>query len=206
MTADEVVLVFTYQNKDVIECFNGTQSWVLDQKRASKCKYVILVKNRKHLLCSPDWHNRSDAEDEKEINHGTGFLVGKISNITKPIAILDTGMRERNKHFLKTRSLIEFSEYAEIKIENLWDGQKNPIWYNKQELIDLDFKSLEFKKYTERNYGQCMNYMHTLACYDNIDDAEHLHETRGLSINEAKQALSMKYDIAVDKIDIILRG
>ena len=51
-----------------------------------------------------------------------------------------------------------------------------------------------------------MNYNHSLATYDELDDAKYFYETRGLSINEAKQALSIKYEIAVDKIDIILRG
>ena len=206
MEENEVILIYTYQSKDIIECFNGTQSWSLDPKRVKKCKYVILVKNRNHLLSGPDYHNRSDQEDEIEIKHGTGFLVGKISNIVRPIAILDTGMQDRNKNFLKTRWLIEFSEYAEINIANLWDGQKNPVWYKRQDLIDLNFDELKFKTYPERNYSQCMNYNHSLATYDELDDAKYFYETRGLSINEAKQALSIKYEIAVDKIDIILRG
>ena len=103
---EESVIVFTYKDTNTLLKFNGSQSWKLDSRRVSKCKYIICVNNAKHPL------------SQNSNNHGFAFLVGKIKEVSKAL--------ETN---LDDRWIIEFSEYAEVLIPNFWKGLRNPVNY-----------------------------------------------------------------------------
>ena len=40
---EESVIVFSYKDTNTLLKFNGSQSWKLDSRRISKCKYIICV-------------------------------------------------------------------------------------------------------------------------------------------------------------------
>ena len=105
---DESIMVFTRNGKETLLKYNGSDSWKLGSNRVLKCKYVICVCNAQNHL------------SENTKSHGEGFLVGKISKITKPL-----------NGVYPDRFMIEFDEYAEIKTGDIWKGKRNPIKYIK---------------------------------------------------------------------------
>ena len=85
----ESIVVFTHKSVKFLTKLNGTCSWVLNPHRAKDCEYVVCARNEKHGL----------ADDE--FLHGTGFLVGKISNIKPSLNPMDSD-----------RYMIEFDEWS----------------------------------------------------------------------------------------------
>ena len=189
---EESVIVFTYKDANTLLKFNGSQSWKLDSRRVSKCKYVICVNNAKHPL------------SQNENNHRFAFLVGKIKEVSKA---LETNLADR--------WIIEFSEYAEVQIPNFWKGLRNPINYIDTSKININFVDLEFKKVPERDFhfisthiemeNKFFDKSNSYSQLDNKNkfDFKYLN---GLSIEEAKIGLSKKYQIAPENIEIIMKG
>ena len=95
----ESILVFTHRSREFLTKLNGSTSWQLNQQRAMLCDYVICVRNTNSGLA------------EKDFAHGAAFLVGKISNVVQSLNI------SRDEH----RYMIEFEEYAEIQIKDVWN-------------------------------------------------------------------------------------
>ena len=126
---EESVIVFTYKDTNTLLKFNGSQSWKLDSRRVSKCKYIICVNNAKHPL------------SQNSNNHGFSFLVGKIKDVSKAL--------ETN---LEDRWIIEFNEYAEVIIPDFWKGLRNPVNYIDTKMININFNDLEFRKVPERDF------------------------------------------------------
>ena len=196
---EESVMVFTYKSKNTLLKYNGSQSWKLDPKRVMKCKYLICVNNSKHTLSE----NLSD--------HGHAFLICKISNVKKTYGTVSSD-----------RWIIEFSEYAEINIPNYWKGWRNPVVYTPsseienlsdikfQEVpkIDLDFikEHGEMEKTYHDNIIRSSNQINENKKTKNTELKDNYNPNQILTIEQAKIGLSNKYDIPVDKIEIILRG
>ena len=185
---DESVVVFTCRGVESLCKFNGSDAWTLDPKRVAKCKYLICVNNAKHPL------------SENTKNHGEGFLVGKISGVTKPL---------NNKY--PKRYMIEFDEFAEIQTDVIWKGKRNPLTYIKTKEFDVDLDSLDFRKVPERD----MEYVSMIQKKEgnyyvkppkSKDTDNKTEVTKGLSISDAKLGLSIKYEIPVENIEIILKG
>ena len=179
----ESIIVFTHSStKDLIK-FNGSQEWVLNKKRAIKCEYIICVQNQ-----NPNfdwvWNN-----EENDIEHGTGFLIGKISRIND--ALWSTS---------ENKSIIEFSEYAHITVKNFWEGWKNPVIYKKTSEININFNSLNFKKVPPRDNAYIQEYMDL----ENSRTSEINNKDNGLSIEEAKAGLSKRYGTSAENIKIIM--
>ena len=185
---DESVIVFTCRGKESLCKFNGSDAWTLDPKRVAKCKYLICVNNAKHPL------------SENTKNHGEGFFVGKISGVTKPL---------NNKY--PKRYMIEFDEFAEIQTDVIWKGKRNPLTYIKTKEFDVDLDSLDFRKVPERD----MEYVSMIQKKEgdyyvkppkSKDTDNKTEVTKGLSISDAKLGLSIKYEIPVENIEIIMKG
>ena len=189
---DESVIVFTCRGKETLCKFNGSDAWTLDPKRVAKCKYLICVNNAKHPL------------SENTKNHGEGFLVGRISGVVPTL---------NNKY--PDRHMIEFDEFAEIETPVIWEGKRNPVSYIKTEdfsdnfRVDLD--SLDFRKVPERDMEyvsmiQSKEGEHYVKPPKSKSKKNKIEEKKGLSISDAKLGLSIKYEIPVENIEIIMKG
>ena len=114
----DIISVLTFKSAETILKNGGTQSWVLDRKKAANCDYVVVCRNA----------NSRTAEDD--IPHGTAFLVGKIKDVV-PSTEVDN------------RWLIKISEYALINEPDQWEG-RNPVGYWKSDDYEIDFKNLDY--------------------------------------------------------------
>ena len=189
---EESMLVFTYYDQNSLLKFNGSQSWALSLGRAKKCKYVICVNNAKSPL------------SQNFQSHSNGFLVGRISNIARAIGTK-----------LNNRWIIEFDEYAEINIPDMWEGWQNPVKYKKTEEIGINYDNLEWRKVPPRDNEFIKQHMAMENRFfgetGNLSNAENTQEEKSatpmtLSLEEAKIGLSNKYDVPIENIEIILKG
>ena len=185
---EESILVFTYKSTNTLIQFGGSQSWVLNEKRARKAKYIVCARNCHHQL----------SEDEK--GHGSGFFVGKISGLIPAFSNQD-----------QKRWMIEFSEFAEIEIPNMWQGWRNPVVYLPTNELGISFDELNFKEAPLRNEEFIFQH---LAHEDKVEgrvisqisSSVDRADDEGISIQEAKKLLSKRYDVEFDNIEIILKG
>ena len=189
---EECVVVYTCRGKKRILSEGGSQAWRIDMSKASKHRYVVCVQNRNQT-----WGQATAA-------HQTAFLIGKIRSVTKS--------KEKGA---SDRAIINISEYAELNVPNAWDGNRNPVAYNKlsdygihtqDDLIDLnwgrlginvDFGDIEPDEMPGDDYEAA-------AIEDSIPPVQ--EEPISLSIDEAKRGLAVRFGISVDQIEIIIRG
>lgn len=127
-----VVMVFTSKPLETMFNEGGSGYWSANRARLESCSYIVATKSntlREHFPSNVD------------IKQGSAFLVGKISNIVNS--------PEAN------RLVIQFSEYAEINIPNVWTGNRNPVAYSDIEELNykhsIDVSKLEWKKFPEDN-------------------------------------------------------
>ena len=191
---EESMLVFTYKDQNSLLKFNGSQSWVLNPERARKCKFVICVNNATNPL----------SQNLNINNHYSGFLVGRICNVSRAIGTK-----------LNNRWIIEFDEYAEIDIQHMWKGWRNPVIYKKTQEVDIDFDSLDWRKVPLRDDEFIRHHIAMENRFfgetGDVLNVENTQEEKSstpmtLSIEEAKIGLSNKYDVPIENIEIILKG
>lgn len=121
----DVISVLTYKSVDTILADGGSQSWVLDRMRASRCDYLVCCRNA---------HN--PAVDGSE-DHGSAFLVGKIKDVVPSDE--DDG-----------RWKVLISAFALVDWPDQWSG-RNPVGYWKDSDYKdargqfYDFKALDFR-------------------------------------------------------------
>ena len=192
----ESILVFTHRSVEFLTKLNGSTSWQLNQRRAMLCDYVICVRNANSGLA------------EKDISHGSAFLVGKISNVVQSLNL------PRDEH----RYMVEFKEYAEISVPKAWKGWRSPVIYKNTSVIesdfDLNFESLSWKEVPERDTKYISEYFEIEnKFYESRDEVstkfrqkKQTKPEEGLSISEAKKEISKYYEIPEEGIEIILRG
>ena len=110
--------VFTNDSlKDILKV-GGSGYWRLDKRRASRCEYIVAVRN-------PDGEN-----SEGSVKPRAAFLIGKVESIQ--------AHKDR-------RSIVIFSEYALIDVPRCWDGSRNPVAYTSIEEVGIDLGKLEGK-------------------------------------------------------------
>ncbi|GAA0510168.1 hypothetical protein GCM10009414_19900 [Tatumella terrea] len=176
---DSAIVVFTARGKDCLIADGGSGSWVLNEKRASACKYLVCVQNRGPA----DYHN--DDWGNVSAPHKNAFFVGKISDVV----LAPDWDGERPK-----RWLIRVDEYAEIAYENMWDGARNPVAYTSLKGLGIDEEKLQFNK---------MPYVEVVS--PKITENKN-SDTEGITIRQAKILLSKKYDVPQESIEIIIRA
>lgn len=193
---NESILVYTHRTIEFLTKLNGSTSWQLNPERAKQCEYVICVRNGSSPLAENDFPKRS------------AFLIGKISNVVQSLNL------PRDEH----RYMIEFEEYAEISIPNVWQGWRSPVIYkNTNELgseLNIDFEGLEWVSVPSRDHDFIQKYFdHENSFYESRDEVsmrfkekKKLKSKKGLSITEAKNELSKYYEIEKENIEIVLRG
>ena len=193
---NESILVFTHRSIDFLTKLNASTSWQLNQQRAMLCDYVICVRNTNSGLA------------EKDFAHSSAFLIGKISNVVQSLNL------PRDEH----RYMIEFEEYAEISIPDVWQGWRSPVIYKDtneiQIMHDLDFNSLDWKKVPDRDHDFIKEYFEfENKFYESQENVttkfrkkKDIKLSEGLSIHEAKTELSKYYEISEDNIEIHIKG
>ena len=190
----ESILVFTHRSLEFLTKLNGSTSWQLNPERARNCDYVICARNTNSPLA------------DKDYPHSSAFLVGKISNVVQSLNL------PRDEH----RYMIEFEEYAEVSIPNVWQGWRSPVIYKDTDELEsvFNFNSLNWVAVPQRDHEYIENYFeHENSFYETQEkvslkfkEKKELKSKRGLSIADAKNELSKYYDIDEENIEIILRG
>ena len=154
------VVVLTARGKTRILKEGGSQSWRLNAHNAGMCDYLVCVQNRKQ-----SW-------GEPEADHHTAVLVGKISSIS-----------QSQEEDADGRWIINISEYADISIPNMWDGNRNPVSYSSLEEMNIDLNELKFTKLNEDNSSKTLDK---------------------ISIPEAKRLLANYFDVPQENISITI--
>ncbi len=170
----QVLITYTARGKDKILSDGGSAAWTVNANNASKAKYVVCVQNLRAKRSGDDWGKASH-------QHGEAFIVGKVSDVVS--VPVKKG---------PPRWLIEFSEYAEINIPNMWNGQRFPVRYETDDNIDIDFNALSFKPMPGKGAEV------ELKPEDNIKSEHHF------SLEEAKDALSKVSGFDVSTIKILM--
>lgn len=137
-----------------------------------------------YVVCT---RNSDPAHDEecgvRTEQHNAAFLVGKVSGMTK--------VDHRND---RDRYRVDFSEYALVTVPGFRHGAtRNPVTYSDVDqckLDGIDINALDFKP------------MPTSAMADSAPS----RSKKGLSIAEAKEGLSIYFDVPVASIQIAING
>lgn len=175
-TAD-TILVLTARSPERIVREGGSQSWVLNVGRAKGCTYLVCAQNRHN----PD----HDFEDATEA-HGAGFLIGKISKIT------------RSQEYTKgERWHIGVGEYARIDKPGLWRGWRNPVRYTALDDLHIDPKKLKWQVLS----GDVVARPPAEAIA-----ASGAPPATRMTIDDAKKALAATFGVRPDAIEITIRG
>ncbi|MGK9175688.1 hypothetical protein KXR87_21130 [Yokenella regensburgei] len=178
---DSAIVVFTARGFDRMLKEGGSQAWVLNEKRARGCKYVVCVQNRDPADNQHnDWGDVSDP-------HKNAFFIGKISDIV-PSPAWD-GTRPK-------KWLIRVSEYAHLAIPDMWDGARNPVAYSSLKALGIKEDKLVFNKMPAVDITP-PNVVEASASEPDLS---------GITIQQAKKLLAKKYEVSEECIEIIIRA
>jgi hypothetical protein len=169
---DDTIVVFTARSPEQIVAEGGSQSWVLNPVRSRQSTW---------LLCTQNRHNADHGFDATQ-PHGTGFLLGRISEIRKS---------EEGSH---GRWMIAISEYALISIPNAWDRGRNPVRYTSLNKFNINLDELTFLPMPEFTAPPAER------------PAPAPVSSGVLTITEAKKQLAAAFGIKPDAIEITIRG
>lgn len=177
---NNLVAVFTGKNlANGMTADRGSGHWAARRERVMEAEYLLCVRNRRE-----SW-----AEADHE--HGTAFLVAKISSVSSSE--------------YAGRIIINFEQYAEIQIADAWHlctgGQRYPVAYldaaKVQQDLNLNFKSLEWKRFE--------------ICTAQAESAEQSKFTATVPqqtlgpIQQAKAMLANTLNISEESIEIIIK-
>jgi hypothetical protein len=173
MIEKDTIVVFTARSPGRIIDEGGSQAWVLNPARAKLCKWLVCTQNRHN----PD-HEFSDATEP----HGSAFLVGKISAITRSP---EEGSDDR--------WIIEISEVARINEPDVWKHWRNPVRYMSLSELPIQVDNLEFQPVPGTKQAQAQSR------------ATHWPPAT-LTISEAKKALAATFGVKPEAVEITIRG
>ena len=124
---------------------------------------------------------RNNTWGQPEAKHHTAFLVGKISSISRS-----------QEADCEDRWIINISEYADISIPNMWDGNRNPVAYSTLEELNINLENLEFNKLEQETSV--------------LEEPNKLEEKKldKISIPEAKRLLANYFDVPEENISITI--
>lgn len=175
---DGVLVVFTAKTVEQTLEKGGTQSWVLNPGSMSGVRYVVCTRNSDH------------AHDEecgvRPEPHNSAFMVGIVS-----------GLRKVDRRNDRDRYLVEFSGYALVDVRDFRAGlSRNPVTYSNVYQCrqnGIDFSKLTFKPMPGAGAGRAGASSAT-------------GQARGLSIADAKEGLSIFFEVPVDSIQITINA
>lgn len=174
--AEGVVAVFTGKNlKNGMTADGGSGHWIAREGRVNDAQYLLCIRNRRETWA------------ETDVEHGTAFLVARISGTSKSE--------------YENRIVINFNEYAEIHVLNAWHlctgGQRYPVAYLDTDLVQgslgLDFGSLDWKPFN----SSVQNSPQT--------PKKSAMDTQRTAFMEAKAMLSEMLGVPEENIEITVR-
>ena len=118
-SSNKALAVFTGKSLEEILQAGGSESWVLSERNAMHCEYLVCCRSGIH------WGDRSQPQ-------GSAFLVGRITGI---VASNETD----------DRFLIKIGEFARVSIPNVWGGWRNPVKYTDLETLGIKLEDLVFE-------------------------------------------------------------
>lgn len=170
-TPTSAVAVLTSWNKEDLLARRASGNWGVSPERILQNRYVVTIRNR-----HTDWAPH-------DIEHGTAFLVGRISGVEETDEKTADG---------RPRVAIVFDAYAEIDIPNAWGKSRNPVWFTNLEAIGIDLNDLEF---VEVGTGEKIENTHPSSA-----------PIEGLSFAEARRGLAARYGVSPNSIEITING
>ncbi|MFW9262636.1 hypothetical protein [Nostoc sp. CALU 546] len=169
--------MFTARSPERIIKEGGSQSWILNPARAKLCTWLVCTQNRRN----PD-HEFSGATEP----HGSGFLLGKISAVSKS---QEEGDDNRN------RWLIAISEFVLINVHEVWGGWRNPVRYTSLEKLGISIDGMEFQPIPQQSKAPLHSEQSAIS-----------KPTTMLTIAEAKKALATTFGVSPEAVEITIRG
>jgi hypothetical protein len=167
------VVVFTARTVDQILAEGGTSAWRLDPDHARTRAFCVCTRNS-----FARWSKAGHAEA-----HRAAFLVGKISDVVP--ALNRDG-----------RYLIEFSEYAEINVPDVWaKGDRNPVKYETLEELGIDPAKLTWKLMPKPQSRPAVEGAKPTA-----------PATPAGVIAEAKKLVATTFGVSPDAVEITIRA
>ena len=122
MPMSEILTVLTFKSARHIIGDGGTQSWVISQRRARRCPYVVCVR-----------HQQGPYKAEGDEPHKHAFLVGKVKDVVPSSEVSD-------------RFRVEMSEYAILDGPHISLNSASPTQYFPTlSSIGIDEASLHWK-------------------------------------------------------------
>ncbi len=169
--ATSAVAVFTSWKKDDILARGASGNWGVSPDRILQNRYVVVTRNR-HSDWAPD-----------DVEHGTAFLVGRISGVLETDETTADG---------RSRFAISFDSYAEVRIPGVWGKSRNPVWFTSLETLGIDLNNLNFidlktGEKADKAVVPCMS-------------------VEGLSFAEARRGLAARYGVSPNSITISING
>lgn len=129
---ENAIILFTGRPPDQILAEGGTQAWVLNARRARKCKYAVCVQN---------FHTYEEFSPTEP--HKTAFMVGKVSAVDLSDDQPDP-VEEKPERYI-----IRFDQYARIAIPDAWDGSRNPVKYTDIMSLGINPANINFQPMPE---------------------------------------------------------
>jgi hypothetical protein len=158
-------VVFTAKSTETILREGGTSSWRLDRNHARQCGYVVCTRNA-----------HSDWVEGPEV-HRSAFLIGKIHDVVPD----------------GNRYLIQFNEFAQVSIPEIWKGDRNPVKYvSSLQDMGIDASTLKWETMPQKRLTETVQ---TKPPGNN-----------GLTLAEAKRGLATTFGVSPDAVVITIRG
>ena len=180
----EVLTVLTFKSAQHIVGDGGTQSWVISQRRARRCTYVVCVR-----------HQQGPYKAEGNEPHKHAFLVGKVSGVVPSGETAD-------------RFRVEFTEYAIVDGPHIPLNSASPTQYFPSlKSIGIDEDSLHWRSINdiEENYENTSPTGVTIS-QNSPNEAKEFKNIEMSVFMQAKKLISDHLNVPIDAIEIIVRA
>lgn len=172
----DTIAVFTSRSQDEILQAGGSEGWVLSEKAARQCKYVVCISNR------------NAAKFAGSEPHGTAFLIGTLQGLEQ-CEVDDKG---------NDRYLLRFDRYADLKLPDRWRREwRNPVKYTTLDELEVDVRALNFRPMPPATTADRSRSLELKAVDPHV---------RPLTIAQAKAGLALKFAVPIDAIEITIKG
>jgi hypothetical protein len=176
MPNSDTLVLFTWEPRSMILKQGGSRAWSLKPANARRCSYIICTRNRYFADAEPGVQAAAPEEQ------GAAFLVGKISAI-------EPAPDNRNRY------VIRFSEFADLDPQPvIWPGHRNPVWYNDIRTFGIDPENLNWQSMTSEAVGP-----------SEIGAVE-AEPPEGLTFDQARTGLAIRYRVPSANVEIVIRG
>jgi hypothetical protein len=154
---EDTIITLTFKKVEHILTLGGSASWKINPTRAKDCKYVICTRNK---------HSGYKSGDE---NHGSAFLIGKISGVS-PTNERSIPHVERFEENFAGRQIIRISHYALINKPNIYPGNRQGFAYTSIDTLGIDPEALDWREVPHPN-------QHDIDTYNRFHTDQRLSKT-----------------------------